>query len=177
MDLVFCSTIFQLTKHPLFPADSEIDQLFRIFRTLGTHATVRLTLSTNTFEHWKIWTKFFTLHILDHLWLKSKTNLQWYISEIQFKSRPTASRKSEAIFRVHYSSLTEKSTLDIMLIIISKQKLEWITSCFLIEFSFQTLLAHLKRFFWTKMPNHQWKLFFQLSHWINSACFHFHWTW
>ena len=36
MDLVFCSTIFQLTKHPLFPGDSEIDQLFRIFRTLGT---------------------------------------------------------------------------------------------------------------------------------------------
>ena len=35
MDLVFCSTIFQLTKHPLFPGDSEIDQLFRIFRTLG----------------------------------------------------------------------------------------------------------------------------------------------
>ena len=27
---------FQLTKHPLFPGDSEIDQLFRIFRTLGT---------------------------------------------------------------------------------------------------------------------------------------------
>ena len=25
-----------LTKHPLFPGDSEIDQLFRIFRTLGT---------------------------------------------------------------------------------------------------------------------------------------------
>ena len=36
MDLVFCSTIFQLTKHPLFLGDSEIDQLFRIFRTLGT---------------------------------------------------------------------------------------------------------------------------------------------
>ena len=36
MDLVFCSTIFQLTKHPLFPRDSEIDQLFRIFRTPGT---------------------------------------------------------------------------------------------------------------------------------------------
>ena len=61
-----------------------------------------------------------------------------------------------------------------MHIIINKQKLEWITSCFLIEFSFQTLLAHLKRFFWTKMPNHQWKLFSQLSHWITSACFHFH---
>ena len=27
-------------------------------------------------------------------------------------------------------------------------------------------MAHLKRFFWTKMPNHQWKLFFQLSQWI-----------
>lgn len=26
----------QLTKKPLFPGDSEIDQLFRIFRTLGT---------------------------------------------------------------------------------------------------------------------------------------------
>ena len=35
MDLVFCSTIFQLTKHPLFPG-GEIDQLFRIFRMLGT---------------------------------------------------------------------------------------------------------------------------------------------
>ena len=105
------------------------------------------------------------------------THIKSTFSEIQFKSRPTASRKSEAIFRVHSSSLTEKSTLDIMHIIISKQKLEWITSCFLIEFSFQTLLAHLKRFFWTKMPNHQWKLFFQLSHWITSGCFHFHWTW
>ena len=26
----------QLTRRPLFPGDSEIDQLFRIFRTLGT---------------------------------------------------------------------------------------------------------------------------------------------
>jgi serine/threonine protein kinase len=25
-----------LTRHPLFPGDSEIDELFRIFRTLGT---------------------------------------------------------------------------------------------------------------------------------------------
>ena len=90
MDLVFCWTIFQLTKHPLFPADSEIDQLFRIFRTLGTHATVRLTLSTNTFEHWKIWIKFFTLHILDHSkflytcdW-KAKPIYNTYIQYLQF---------------------------------------------------------------------------------------------
>ena len=28
--------VIQLTLKPLFPGDSEIDQLFRIFRTLGT---------------------------------------------------------------------------------------------------------------------------------------------
>lgn len=28
--------LFQFTKTPLFPGDSEIDQLFRIFRILGT---------------------------------------------------------------------------------------------------------------------------------------------
>lgn len=31
-----CIFAEMLTKHPLFPGDSEIDQLFRIFRTLGT---------------------------------------------------------------------------------------------------------------------------------------------
>ena len=30
-----CIFAEMLTKHPLFPGDSEIDQLFRIFRTLG----------------------------------------------------------------------------------------------------------------------------------------------
>lgn len=28
--------LFQTTRRPLFPGDSEIDQLFRVFRTLGT---------------------------------------------------------------------------------------------------------------------------------------------
>jgi serine/threonine protein kinase len=28
--------ILQITRKPLFPGDSEIDQLFRIFRTMGT---------------------------------------------------------------------------------------------------------------------------------------------
>ena len=36
MYLTTIAIFFQLTKHPLFPGDSEIDQLFRIFRTLGT---------------------------------------------------------------------------------------------------------------------------------------------
>lgn len=30
------STVVQITRRALFPGDSEIDQLFRIFRTLGT---------------------------------------------------------------------------------------------------------------------------------------------
>ncbi len=29
-------TVVQITRRALFPGDSEIDQLFRIFRTLGT---------------------------------------------------------------------------------------------------------------------------------------------
>ena len=32
-----CIFAEMLTKHPLFPGDSEIDQLFRIFRTLGMY--------------------------------------------------------------------------------------------------------------------------------------------
>lgn len=32
----FSSSLFQVTRKALFPGDSEIDQLFRIFRTLGT---------------------------------------------------------------------------------------------------------------------------------------------
>uniref|UniRef100_A0A8C2WN61 cyclin-dependent kinase n=1 Tax=Cyclopterus lumpus TaxID=8103 RepID=A0A8C2WN61_CYCLU len=36
MKLSSLSTVVQLTKRALFPGDSEIDQLFRIFRTLGT---------------------------------------------------------------------------------------------------------------------------------------------
>ncbi len=28
--------LFQMTKQPLFPGDSEIDQIFRVFRLLGT---------------------------------------------------------------------------------------------------------------------------------------------
>lgn len=34
--LAFLSPYFQVTRRALFPGDSEIDQLFRIFRTLGT---------------------------------------------------------------------------------------------------------------------------------------------
>ena len=61
------------------------------------------------------------LHMQVHIfWNSIQVNQMW----------PTASRKSEAVFRVHSSSLTEKSTLDIMHIIINKQKLDWITSCF-----------------------------------------------
>lgn len=32
---VYIPMSFQITRRPLFPGDSEIDQLFRIFRTLG----------------------------------------------------------------------------------------------------------------------------------------------
>lgn len=38
VDLWSIGCIFaeMITKHALFPGDSEIDQMFRIFRTLGT---------------------------------------------------------------------------------------------------------------------------------------------
>lgn len=34
--LICLSAVIQITRRALFPGDSEIDQLFRIFRTLGT---------------------------------------------------------------------------------------------------------------------------------------------
>ena len=34
--MYLCACPLQLTQRALFPGDSEIDQLFRIFRTLGT---------------------------------------------------------------------------------------------------------------------------------------------
>ena len=35
MSDIMCQFVSQITKRALFPGDSEIDQLFRIFRTLG----------------------------------------------------------------------------------------------------------------------------------------------